>query len=133
MVVPVSPARARSTVLRFGNDRRVAASIDKADHRADLRAHAAFREVRPIGEIRLRLGQRHPVDPLLLGRAVPERDLLDGGRDHQQLCSDHRREQRAGEILVDHCRDTGEVAVAVGDDRDPAAADGDDDEPGVHQ
>ena len=131
--MPVSPARARSTFSGSVTIAVRAAALEEADHRADLRAHAALREVRALGEVGLRLGQRHPVDPLLLRRPVAKRDLLDGGRDHQQLRSDHGREQRAGEILVDHRRDAAEVPVRVCDDRDPAAADRDDDEAGVHQ
>ena len=70
---------------------------------------------------------------LLVGRAELERHLLDGGRDHQQLGVDRRREQRAREVLVDHRGDTDEVPVGVDDDGDAAAAGRDDHEAALDQ
>ena len=85
-------------------------------------------EVHALSQVLPRLGERHPVDTALARCPEVERYVLDRSRDQEKTRADAGREQGAGEILVDHGGDSGELAVLAGDDRDPAAADRHDDE-----
>ncbi len=130
MRVPVSPASARST---FSGSVMIAVPPPrsrKSTTASHLRRHAPRQEVRALRQVLLRLGQRHPVDPPLRRLAEVEGDLLDRGRDEEQLGPDLVREQRACVILVDHRCDPGQLAVRIRDDGDAAAADRDHDEAG---
>ena len=56
----------------------------------------------PSARYSLRLGERQAVDPALLRLAEVERHPLDGRGDHEHVGLELGRQQRAGEVLVDH-------------------------------
>ena len=60
------------------------APFEEADRCADLRRHAALAEL-ALREVRLRVGERHPVERPLGGLPVVEGDLLHRGGNHEQL------------------------------------------------
>ena len=112
--VPVSPASARST---FSGSVMIAVPPPRSRKPIDgldLRRHAARRRSacprRGTASPRRASSGRSSAP---VGRAEVERDLLDRGRDDEQLGADARREQRAREVLVDHGRHADQVAVGV--------------------
>src|SRR3990172_5090219 len=71
-------------VLRIGDQRLLAALLQELNDSLDLRAHTAPGEV-TFRQIALRLRQRQSVEPLLIGLVIPQRHLLHGSRDQEQV------------------------------------------------
>ena len=86
-----------------------------------------------LGEILLRLLEGHSVEPLLVGLAKVDGNLFDRCGDQEQLRADLLGKQGGGKVLVDDRGDTFVLAIALIDNRDAAAAHGDDGHAGIDQ
>src|SRR5579872_272627 len=120
-------------VLRVGHDRLLAATVQIVQHGLDLRRHAAGGEVDALFEVLARLGGCEAGDEALVGLAEVEGDLLDGGRDEEEVGVELVGEERRGEVLVDDGGDAFEGALGVAHDRDPPAPGRDHDGAGLDE
>src|SRR5215212_1056256 len=115
-------------VLRVGDYRAFAAALEEADRGGDFRSHAALSEV-SLGLVAPGIFQCQPVEPLLVGLAEVQGDLLDRGRDQEQVRPYHVGEQGGTVVLVDDGRHAPQTAAFLLDHGDAAAPGGYDDEP----
>src|SRR5579883_2982405 len=87
--------------LWHGNQAGLASPLKIVDHRLDLWSHAATGKMAG-GGIRPGLAEGDALEVALVGPAIVERDLLDGGGDEQEIGVQPCGEQAGGQIFVDH-------------------------------
>ena len=81
-------------------DHRVAAALDEAPRRLDLRAHAPGREL-ALGQRALGVGDRDPLELALPAGAVVDRHARHAGEQDQQVGADRQRQLGRAAVLVD--------------------------------
>jgi len=119
-------------VGQAGDNRPPAAGLEKPDDPLNLRRHTARAEV-PFRAIALRLVDGHAVERALVRLPEIQADLLHVGGDDEQIRAEQARQQRRGEILVNHRLDAVQIARGVTRHRNPSPADGRDDVAVRHQ
>src|SRR6266545_3164494 len=88
-------------LIEVRDDCAPAAAAHVPDRRLHLRRHAALAEM--AGALVLaQLRDRYPLECARARRAVVDRDALDRGQDEQILDAERAREERRGQVLVDH-------------------------------
>src|SRR5512140_2405740 len=119
-------------VGRVGDDRLAAASLQKVDHRLDLREHAPRLEM-ALGHVAPRISDGHPVDVPLVRRPEVQANRRDARRNDEQLGSQLARQEARRMVLVDDRGRAPDHPRGVLDDGDPSSARRDDHEAGVEQ
>ena len=109
------------------DDRYAAALLHKLHGRLNFRAHAASREL-PLGKVPPAFVERHRVKFALLRRTEIDRNLRHTGQNHERVGARLLRDEGGSEIFVDDRLYALQLAVFA-HDRDPAAADRDDQKP----
>ena len=75
-----------------------------------------------FGDVPPGLGHGHRVQRPLFGRSEIQADLLDGGRNDEQVRGDFLGEHGGGEVFVNHGRNPAQDAFGVGHDGNAATA-----------
>ena len=109
------------------DNRYAAALLHKLHGRLDFRAHAAGREL-PLGKVTPAFVERHRVECTLLRRTEIDRNLRHTGQNHERVGARLLRDEGGSEIFVDDRLYALQLAVFA-HDRDPAAADRNDQKP----
>src|SRR5688572_21405717 len=119
-------------VLEVRDHGALTALLHEAADGVDLRSHRAAGEV-ALGREVAQLLDRDAADRLGVGGAEAEHGLRDVGGDDENVDLDGPREQGGAEILVDDGLHAVQRAVGGAHHRDPPAAVGDDNEPGLDE
>ena len=95
--------------------------FEKGDRRLDLGTHAPLREL-ALGQVTARLGDGEPVQEALVRLPEMNGHPLDPRRQDQERDPQAVRQQRRGQVLVDHRLDALVAGLPRLHDGDPAAA-----------
>ena len=123
----------RGEVIDVGDDRHrigVRRVADKIDAGLDLGPHRAGAELAGV-QVCFGFVGRDLFELLLVGLAVVDARIFDGGEDHERRRFEMASQQAGGAVFVDDGRDAADAAVRIDGDRDAAAAAADDDLAGV--
>src|SRR6266496_4668258 len=111
-------------VFRIGDQGLLAAIFQEPDDRLDLGSHGAFGKVYTFGEVLLRFGQPHFIQPLLIGFSKVDGNLLYSGRNEEQFGTDLLCKQRGSKVLIDDRGCSFILTITSVNDGDATATDG---------
>ena len=115
--------------MQVGND-GAAAGTGKGDGSLYLGQHGTGSEL-VLADVLLRLGNAHLLQALLIGLAPVDGNTVHSGEDEQRIRVQQLRDLGGSKVLIDNRGNAYQLAVLL-DDRDSAAADGDDNRAGFY-